>query len=75
MKRHVLARNAEIATADASVANEQARGELGGIDWNGETEPLRGRIVAVFTPTTSPRELTSGPPDLPGINALSFWIT
>ena len=29
--------------------------------------PCAGRIIAVFTPTTSPAELTSGPPELPWI--------
>ena len=32
-------------------------------------------ITAVFTPTTSPREDTSGPPELPGLSAASVWIT
>src|SRR6184192_2353173 len=33
--------------------------------------PCAGRIIAVFTPITSPAELTSGPPELPGFNAAS----
>jgi hypothetical protein len=37
--------------------------------------PWAGRIIAVFTPTTSPRELTKGPPELPGLSAASVWIT
>ena len=28
----------------------------------------------MFTPMTSPRELTSGPPELPGFNAASVWM-
>ena len=32
-------------------------------------------ITAVFTPITSPRESTSGPPELPGFSAASVWIT
>src|ERR1035437_4291409 len=37
--------------------------------------PCAGRMTAVLTPMTSPRELTSGPPELPGFNAASVWIT
>ena len=37
--------------------------------------PCAGRMIAVFTPMTSPRELTSGPPELPGFNAASVWMT
>src|SRR5207253_1748168 len=33
--------------------------------------PCAGRIIAVFTPITSPAELTSGPPELPGFSAAS----
>jgi hypothetical protein len=33
------------------------------------------RITAVLTPTTSPREFSSGPPELPGFSAASVWIT
>ena len=33
------------------------------------------RMIAVLTPTTSPRELSSGPPELPGFSAASVWIT
>ena len=33
------------------------------------------RMIAVLTPTTSPRELRSGPPELPGLSAASVWIT
>ena len=36
--------------------------------------PCAGRIDAVFTPMTSPRELTSGPPELPGFSAASVWM-
>ena len=32
-------------------------------------------ITAVLMPTTSPREDTSGPPELPGLSAASVWIT
>ena len=36
--------------------------------------PCAGRMTAVFTPMTSPREFTSGPPELPGFNAVSVWM-
>ena len=32
-------------------------------------------MTAVLMPTTSPREETSGPPELPGLSAASVWIT
>ena len=31
--------------------------------------------MAVLMPITSPREETSGPPELPGLSAASVWIT
>ena len=37
--------------------------------------PCAPWITAVFTPITSPREETSGPPELPGLSAASVWIT
>ena len=37
--------------------------------------PCAGMMMAVLTPITSPRELTSGPPELPGLSAASVWIT
>ena len=36
--------------------------------------PCAGRIIAVLTPMTSPRDLTSGPPELPGLSAASVWM-
>ena len=33
------------------------------------------RMIAVLTPITSPREFSSGPPELPGLSAASVWIT
>ena len=30
-------------------------------------------MMNVFTPTTSPRMLTSGPPELPGLIGASVW--
>ena len=32
-------------------------------------------MMAVFMPITSPRMLSSGPPELPGLIAASVWIT
>ena len=37
--------------------------------------PCAGRIIAVLTPMTSPRESTSGPPEFPGFSAASVWMT
>ena len=36
--------------------------------------PCAGRIMAVLTPMTSPRDVTSGPPELPGLSAASVWM-
>jgi len=32
-------------------------------------------MIAVLTPITSARVLTSGPPELPGLSAASVWMT
>ena len=37
--------------------------------------PWAPAITAVLMPITSPREETSGPPELPGLSAASVWIT
>ena len=37
--------------------------------------PCAPMITAVLMPTTSPREDTSGPPELPGLSAASVWMT
>ncbi len=37
--------------------------------------PWAAWMIAVLTPITSPREFTSGPPELPGLSAASVWIT
>ena len=37
--------------------------------------PCAGRIIAVLTPMTLPRESTSGPPELPGFKAASVCST
>ena len=37
--------------------------------------PCAPMMTAVLTPITSARELTSGPPELPGLRAASVWIT
>ena len=36
--------------------------------------PWAGRMTAVLTPTTRPRESTSGPPEFPGFKAASVWM-
>ena len=37
--------------------------------------PLPPVAIWVFTPTTRPRESSSGPPELPGLMAASVWMT
>ena len=37
--------------------------------------PWVPRMIAVLMPITSPREDTSGPPELPGLSAASVWMT
>ena len=36
--------------------------------------PPDGEKIAVFTPTTSPAALNSGPPELPGLIDASVWM-
>ena len=36
--------------------------------------PCAPEMMAVLTPITSPRELTSGPPEFPGLSAASVWM-
>src|SRR3990170_2072526 len=36
--------------------------------------PCAPMMTAVLTPITSARELTSGPPELPGLSAASVWM-
>ena len=36
--------------------------------------PCAGRIIAVLMPMTSPRVVTSGPPELPGLSDASVWM-
>ena len=38
------------------------------------TDPPVPLAIMVFTPTTSPRVLTSGPPLLPGLIEASVWM-
>ena len=42
---------------------------------HGVHSPCAETMVAVLMPMTSPRELTSGPPELPGFRAASVWMT
>ena len=37
-------------------------------------KPCAGRITAVLMPMTSARDVTSGPPELPGFSAASVWM-
>ena len=37
--------------------------------------PCAPMMIAVLMPMTSPREDTSGPPELPGLSAASVWMT
>ena len=34
-----------------------------------------GEMIAVLTPISRPAESSSGPPELPGLIAVSVWIT
>ena len=63
-----------ITAPDDAVLDQPAGDVFGRIDGDGKAHPCAGRITAVFTPMTSPRELTSGPPELPGFNAASVWM-
>src|SRR3954447_2632547 len=41
----------------------------------GTARPRPTPATAVLTPTTSPRPVTSAPPELPGLRAASVWMT
>ena len=41
---------------------------------NPTPEPSCGETIAVLMPTTSPRRLKSGPPELPELIAASVWM-
>ncbi len=38
------------------------------------TDPPLSLKIALLIPTTSPRVLTSGPPEFPGFTAASVWM-
>ena len=42
---------------------------------DGESQPWARATMAMFTPTTRPRESNSGPPELPGFNGAVCWTT
>src|SRR6266581_3740282 len=64
LERDVLSCNADVTPTGFAVLMAMAK-----------QSPCAGRITAVFTPITSPREVTSGPPELPGLSAASVWTT
>ena len=64
-----------ISSADAAVPDETAGDPLAVLTAMAKQMPWAGQMMAVLTPTTSPRELTRGPPELPGLRAASVWMT
>jgi hypothetical protein len=71
MQWHILTGDADVAAPNSAVPNQASDDKLGGVARDRKTDPLGGRIIAVLTPITSPAELTSGPPELPGFSAAS----
>ena len=81
----IVARHRLHLDADAP-AHDLARAQLGqeladAVDRHGEADAdvadVAARsllMIAVLMPITSPRTLSSGPPELPGLIAASVWI-
>jgi len=70
-KGNVLTCQTDVTPTDFSIADQPARYELSVSIEVAKQIPCAGRIIAVLTPTTSPRALTSGPPEFPGLSAAS----
>ena len=66
-----LTADAEIGAADAAVFDQLTGDKFRGVDRDRKTGPCAGRMTAVLTPITSPREFSSGPPEFPGLSAAS----
>ncbi len=69
VQRHVLPADAEECPLDVPVADQPGRDELRVSAGIAKQMPCAIGMIAVFTPITSPRLLTSGPPELPGLSA------
>jgi hypothetical protein len=74
MKRDVLPGDADVAATDSPSRIRRDATHLAVLLAMAKQMPCAGRMTAVLTPITSPRELTSGPPELPGFKAASVWI-
>ena len=83
--REIIARHRLHLHADApahDLARSQLRQQLADrVDRHGEADadvaalpPRSLLMIAVLMPITSPRTLSSGPPELPGLIAASVWI-
>ena len=76
--RHGLDLDAHPAPDDLPLVAELRQDLLGHVDRDREAD-ARGRgeplvMIIVLIPITSPRVLSSGPPELPGLMAASVWI-
>src|SRR2546422_11047598 len=63
-----------VTLAPLSISGRKSLAVLIGTAKPMPTEPRTGLSIAVLMPTTSPRELISGPPELPGVIGASVWI-
>jgi len=73
-QRNILDADADVAPPHAPLAEQRRNHDPRRVDRHCEAEAWPPRIIAVFTPTTFPRPLTSGPPELPGLSAASVWM-
>ena len=68
----VLPSDPDVAAPDFSLFDQPPSDELRGAHGDGETNPLGWQMTAVLTPMTSPRDVTNGPPELPGLRAIGL---
>ena len=67
----VLAGNPQVATPNASFLDQPTATNSAVLLPIAKQIPCAAAMIAVLTPITSPRVLTSGPPELPGFSAAS----
>jgi hypothetical protein len=69
--RRLLSGNADVAAPDSPVRRSRETTNRTVLLAIANDRPCAGMIIAVLTPMTSPRDVTSGPPELPGLSAAS----
>jgi hypothetical protein len=75
VQRGIAAGHAEQAAPHAAMPQQLRDHPVGDVDRHRKADRLRPGDERVLTPITCPRELSSGPPELPGLSEASVWIT